>query len=367
MSLFHTFHHLKTLDPDIKGTLADDQYTSVCETMIEYSNLYFSPNAFVKKLYLGFNGIILLIPVEDSLPTNSKLQNHYREILEEIKEVLQLHLYIYPIFTGKTKTFFGTAPEKLVEIEMHPYDFADLLCDYTSHIKTTPNKVESDLQALFYFAEQYHAKPSRTENISSENQLDEMQVLDSNTIDRLMVTLSYLENINRPSDTTYTDDDGIEYVLKDSDITIGPVNTGLIGKKKWYRISEENPQKFLAAATLFGFLGAHKFLEGNFLSGLCYLISFGLMGILPAVDVFLLVTGNYFYREITYEEHAAGLYRKQEKIYLRKAGSFLLGIPCILFTLFVGYFLTKYSWVPAVSAISKLLGYFTTNITGQLM
>ena len=49
---------------------------------------------------------------------------------------------------------------------------------------------------------------------------------------------------------------------------------GLISKKKWFRVSEENPQKYVIAATFFGWAGIHKFLQGNISNFLLYLITF---------------------------------------------------------------------------------------------
>lgn len=344
-------------DPHFFGIAEND--VPVCEEMVEYSDLYVSKNTFVKKLYVGQNGIIAMIPLkEDNLDTNETEQKRCRACLEEIYECLGLHLYVYPIFTGQEKCFvLGSKDnfENIAEID-EPYEFVNQLCKYTYENPTYPSDVPSLVDDIYSF------EPSEpyVDEDGEEVEVPIKVVLDNNTINRILVEATYLEGNERPQDNVRFDEDGTQYILRDSSVRIGiescSVDTGLVGKKKWFRLSEENPKKYAIAATVLGWLGAHKFLHGDVRNGLFYLVTFGFLGVMPAVDLLLLFAGNYTYNDVFYEDTVHGQKRTCEKVYMKKAGNLLVGIACILASLIIGYLVTEFIYKDLLEMVLSLAG-----------
>lgn len=89
--------------------------------MLEYGNIYFSKNAFAAKLYVGENGLFLLVPASASdLPRDEKEKTRLKKALVEIKEALGLEVYLYPIFVGEHAAWYWTGMGEAVEIEDLP-------------------------------------------------------------------------------------------------------------------------------------------------------------------------------------------------------------------------------------------------------
>lgn len=353
-------------NPDPHFESMADNEISVCEEMVEYSDMYFSRNTFVKKMYVGQNGVILVIPLkEDDLCTNEAEQKRCRACLEEIYECLGLHLYIYPVLAGQEKCFvLGSADnfDNIAEID-EPYEFADQLSKYTYENLTRPSDIPKLVDAIYQF------EPTEP-YVTKEGELIEASLkvaLDINTVERIMTVVTYMEGNERPQDAIKYDEYGNMLVLRDSDLRIGPVDTGLIGKKKWFRISDEEPKKYAIAATLFGWAGIHRFLHGDMKNFALYLATFGFAGILPAADLLAMFTGNYSFKDITYEETNLGLKRNVERIYLQKAGSIVVGLVCILVSLGLGFVLTKYGYTKILSGLMNLVGQVLTSATQTKM
>lgn len=345
------FQLKKNSDPHF-NSIADDEL-SVCEEMVEYSDLYFSSNSFAKKMYVGINGIIIIIPLSaDNLEEDKKEQKRCSQCLFDIKEVIGLNYYIYPIFTGKEKCFYASDMEEFLDIiEVgNPYEFADKLCKYTCENTTKPNEISKLINEIMDFE-------------ASEEDIPIKAALDTNTIYRVMEIVTYYEGNERPEDNIKYDEDGNQYVLREGSVYLGPIDTGLISKKKWFRVSEENPQKYVIAATFFGWAGIHKFLQGDISNFLLYLVTFGFLGILPAVDLLSMFSGNYSFKDVTYEETERGLKRNVERIYLKKAGFIGIGFICIFISLCLGYFLTRYGYINLLNCIMNFIGQTISSVT----
>lgn len=347
----------KQPDPHFQG-MADNE-ALVCEEMVEYSDMYFSKNTFVKKLYVGQNGVIVVVPLkEDDLDTNESEQRRCRACLEEIYECLGLHLYVYPILAGQNRCFIlGSIDnfENIAEVD-EPYEFANLLCKYTCENPTYPSDVPKLVGDIYSFQP---VEPIVDED-GEEVEAPIKAVLDSNTVERVMTAVTYMEGNERPQDNVKFDEDGTQYILRNAAVKVGvdrfKIDTGLVGKKKWFRLSEEDPKKYAIAATLLGWLGGHKFLHGDVKNGLFYLVTFGFLGIMPAVDLLMLFTGTYTYNDVFYEDTAHGQKRTCEKVYIGKAGSILVGIGCILVCLGIGYLTTTLLYTRILQAVVELLG-----------
>lgn len=138
---------------------------------------------------------------------------------------------------------------------------------------------------------------------------------------------------------------GYRYIKKQSFLGITSLYRNKIG---WYRLSDIDNTGYLQLVTLFGSFGVHKFLVGDVLSFLFYLITCGCIGILPASDIISIVNGNYHYTDITYSEDTGRLMRKKEWVYIEKVPiskeEMLIRVAlCIFISLIVAF--TLYKWI----------------------
>lgn len=76
-------------DPNIPVGLDGESYGDLLYNMLEYENIYFSRNAYAAKLYIGENGLFLLVPTSASdLLRDEKEKTRLKKALVEIKEAL---------------------------------------------------------------------------------------------------------------------------------------------------------------------------------------------------------------------------------------------------------------------------------------
>lgn len=325
---------MKQIDPNIPAELLDMiPPEELCEDMALFTNLYFSENSFVKYLFLGTNGVFLLIPCKDSLMENEAEKKRCKTALQEIKEVLGLSQYIYPIFVGNERSYYAVNPCNPMELD-NLYDFLYKLYLHTDTVKTRPDQITETLV----------------------EGAEKVAVLDENTIERLIQTIVPLEDNERPGCNVRTDTDGIEYILKDSDLMIGKINTGLVGKKKWFRVSELHTPSVLYTAVFGGCLGLHKLMTMEYTQGMLYALTGGFGGLLPALDVLGMVLGNYHYYEVTYYENERGnLIREKEAVYLKRYQGLWRGVICITVALLVGLLYTRFIYSNLLELLITIL------------
>lgn len=115
------------------------------------------------------------------------------------------------------------------------------------------------------------------------------------------------------SDDEMVDEDGNAYV-RHYPTNIWGMTTA---EKQWYKVSDISPDTMYRKTALFGCLGYHKFVTGNYMMGFLYLITGGFLGIATLWDMFVMMRGNYSYTDIQYETQGNKvLGRVKEKIYL---------------------------------------------------
>lgn len=180
--------------------------------------------------------------------------------------------------------------------------------------------------------------------------------------DLLQDVLNRIEELNgkgRPSDRMRTDASGTEWVLRDSDVKIAGVSTGLIGRKSWFRVSEMPTEKVILSAVFGGCLGLHQFLLGNFMQGFFYLLTCGFGGILPAVDILLMVLGVFHYEETSYFETGkeGRLERRRARVYLKKPETWFPWMAFVGVSLVVGLCAVRFLYRPLLENLGIGLGY----------
>ena len=316
-----------------------------CPDMACFQELYFSKNCFVKYLYVGSNGIFALLPCLDELKECMEEQERCRKALADMKEMLGLALYIYPVFAGTERSYYAPDPFHAIELE-DTEQFLNGLYHYTRVNKTRPEQIAEAMEQLLMLS-------------SADEEEDTVSVLDENTLERILQVVVSLEGNDCPADAVRRGEDGTEYILRDSDVMIGKINIGLVGKKEWYRLSDISPEAVLYSAVFGGCLGLHKLFTREYLHMALYIITGGFGGILPAVDALSICIGSYSYKEVNYYQESNGtITRRQEKVYLRRAEGIVRGIICVAAALCIGQLYVRLVY----SRLLELLIAFVTEL-----
>lgn len=319
-----------------------------CPDMACFQELYFSQNCFVKYLYVGSNGIFALLPCQDELKECVEEQERCRKALADMKEALGLALYIYSVFAGAERSYYAPDPFHPVELE-DTEQFLNGLYHYTHVKKTRPEQIAEAMEQLLLLSEAYEEE-------------DTVSVLDENTLERILQVVVPMEGNDYPEDAVRRDEDGTEYILRDSDVMIGKINTGLVGKKEWYRLSDISPEVVLYSAVLGGCLGLHKLFTREYLHMALYIITGGFGGILPAVDVLSIYAGSYSYKEVNYYQEPNGtISKRQEKVYLRRATGIIRGIACVAAALVLGQLYVKFVYSGLLELVIALVTELGTS------
>lgn len=353
----------KDIDPSADVEMLQDAILADCDDMVLYENIYFSKDAFVKQIYIGANGVFLVIPLlNDDLDMNIEEQKRCVKVLIEIKEAIEVQCYIYPVFVGNEKFYFAPYPNKPVEIITCEFNtFIETLYKYTMENKVTPIEVIYQVDKIIDYV------PTGDKFINT---------LDNGTIERVLGIVYPMENNNRPDGITKYDEYGTEYVLKPSDVKIGRINTGLIGKKEWYRVADYDTEKLMKYALFGGCFGLHKIMTGERMQFILYLLTCGCCGLLPTVDILAMFRGNYTYKDIGYTEQEEEIVRHNkcrikhsilqsaETVYFKKCKGFFKGIVCTVSSLVIGIIEAKFIYTPILLLLMKGLseaGIFIAN------
>lgn len=344
----------KEKDPDIPVGLDGEGYGDLLYNMLEYENIYFTKNAFAAKLYIGENGLFLLVPTSASeLPGNEKEKVRLKRVLGEIREALGLEMYLYPMFIGEHAAWYWTGIGEPVEVGNLPL-FLAWLHEASCYGKLSPMDVSRKAKEL--------SEPGMLRG-ERDADGDAAPVLIPNlNRDLLQDVLNRIEERNgkgRPSDKIRVDASGTEWVLRDSDVKVAGISIGLIGRKAWFRVSEMPTEKAILSAAFCGCLGLHQFLLGNFLQGFLYLLTCGFGGMLPAVDILLMVLGAFHYEETSYFEtgEEKRLERCKARVYLRKPERPFPWMAFVAVSLAVGLCAVHFLYRPLLRYLGIGLGY----------
>ncbi len=331
------------ISSEVLECLAAEQ---LCPEMACFHEVWFSKDSFVKYLYVGGNGIFALFPCRGELMESAEEQERCRKALADMKEAIGLALYIYPIFAGEERSYYASDPHFPLELA----DIEQFLCGmyyYTSYNRTRPELLAKEAETIM------------GELCVPEKEKNSVTVLDENTLERILQVVLPLEGNECPQEAIRWDEDGTAYILRESDVMIGKINTGLVGKKEWYRVSELSPLVVLYSAVVGGCLGLHKLLTHEYISLALYAMTGGFGGILPAIDAFSICAGAYSYKEVNYiQEQNGTITRRQEKVYLRRAEGMVRGIICVAAALCIGQLYVRLVY----SGLLELLIAFVTEL-----
>ncbi len=164
------------------------------------------------------------------------------------------------------------------------------------------------------------------------------------------------------------DEYGQEWVLKDASIKLNWIDTGLVGGRKWFRISDEDETTMFWVTSILGPLGIHKIMKGNIAACIFYLITCGGFGVLTILDVLQFLTGSAGYETIEYYEDDNGVcHRQKERVFFKELENkwiVLIGLCCAVLVTFV---LAQLAYRPIMMGMAERLGGMSVNMNQETL
>lgn len=330
-------------DPQIINELDVFRFRqNIGDSAYSYEDIYIDKDTFVDFLAIGTNGCFIIIPAENALED----EKYYREKIKDIRAFFGLNNKNSFVFLYNDEEIFFVS-DKLIPVDDIYESFNNLYDNLLRPGVDVAHLNFKDITDLFHepeTPEEYSTvtgdeDPEYVRSIIPYEEYEEGSVKTKNLIDDIAEKCQALEGEPRPSGKQKVID-GVTYLYKDSDMTLGKgktsIRTGFIGQKSWYPVSDEDPDRILLLTTIGGCFGVHKFYEGRFAEGFLYLITCGCMGVLPAIDIFLLIMGNAAYYVDDYSDR--GMTR--QKYYIRRPGNIMFATACIAISLVLGVILS---------------------------
>ena len=145
----------------------------------------------------------------------------------------------------------------------------------------------------------------------------------------------------RSEDYKYTED-GVLLVRKQEQGKAGAFGLLPECRELWFQCSEKNPDLQYVQMVFGGWFGVHKFMEGNWMQGIGYLLTCGCFGVFYLCDLFSMVCGNYCVKKVSYVDKDGEIERKLQKIYYsplqhRKRAILLIPVAVVVLVLAVSF------------------------------
>ena len=132
---------------------------------------------------------------------------------------------------------------------------------------------------------------------------------------------------------------------------------GLLVREEYFPVADDDPVKFLYLTAIGGIVGLHKFITGELAFGIFYLLTCGGFGIFYLFDIVSILCGDYFLKQIRYEEDEEKIRRNVCRIYLRRLdrNSVFTGIACLVAASLISLFVYTKVYIPGLIRIGELL------------
>lgn len=305
-------------------------------TLLE--EMYISRNTFVNMLWVSQKGAYVFVAFDDKDEIDLLLQ------AKEIKEYFPVNtegLFIFFISEDRSyvveKNMKGLRtvedPLQAFETIVRNLSFPAAVIgnanrrslDYLLTDHGTGEEVpEERINGMYYEHEGIILQIKDEEDADREERTYIRPVIDTATVQALEAICGKITGNGYPDANYRMDEDGNEYVLRDGDVMVKGFNTGLIGKKKWYRVSDRDPVRAFLMTVFGGWFGLHRLATGNIVSFLVYLLTCGFCGVFYILDVFQWVVGTASYSEVNYYEEGEEtfakprLIREKSRVYYKK-------------------------------------------------
>lgn len=317
-----------------------------------YEKIYIENNIYIPFMLSGSNGIYIFLNYEED-------EKRRRDLILSIKKKYGLQ---------KNEAFFFLLDEQeSYLVEKDNVTLIELKDIYVTFENIYMNTMRPYIEYMELHLEDYSMLIKSQEEL--EDIVEEKEVEDTGDIRfvKPLVSQMIIEKIEKLNgeqrnqqyidENTRIDEDGTLYIQKYETVKI----LGLIKGKKWYRCSEEDPDKIFLLTFLGGWFGLNKFREGKIKTGLFYLITCGCAGIFYVIDLINMITGTKCYEEITYEEDKTGyLKRYKEKVFYKKLTNWKKAIIAIPLSIVISYILMNGVYKNLFFVITDLLSSITS-------
>ena len=148
----------------------------------------------------------------------------------------------------------------------------------------------------------------------------------------------------------YNEDGSID-IRRKITTKVGPFQTFYEIGEAYFPCMSADGDCFFAIALSTGPIGGHKFYTGNYLQGILYLMTFGLLGVGYILDLIMILTGSYSYLSTSISRDGATKVRTYSKPLEDKKKALIskifADIGCIL--------VMKFMYWPLVVGVSEIL------------
>ncbi len=370
-----------TPDPKAETSLNISRLKEIASDSYSYEDIYFTKDLYVDIVFAEKNGVFVFI-ARNSINMEAEGSVLYEEIYEKLRSVIPCppdDFYVFFYSEGSAFIVHGevveigniyTAFENLYDNTRRPYvDNAYINRNGIKEMLEEPETPEeyslnNDLHGMRYDHEGITFEIDESESFEDTGELKYVRYnIDQATIDRIDKKLSALEGLDRPVDGYKVDKDGNEYILKHTARKLFGIDTGLVGDKMWFPLSEKDPDKVCLLTIFGGCLGLHKFYLGKIGAGLLYLITFGCFGILPAMDLLSQLTGGAYYETVDYSEDGEKLSRNKTRYYIKKPSNKLFAAIGVVISFVIGILLGRYVYAPLLDMISNAMAIKAASLS----
>ncbi|WP_033154963.1 TM2 domain-containing protein [Pseudobutyrivibrio ruminis] len=148
----------------------------------------------------------------------------------------------------------------------------------------------------------------------------------------------------------YNEDGSID-IRRKITTKIGPFQTFYEIGEAYFPCMTADGDSFFTIALSTGLLGGHKFYTGNYLQGILYALTFGLLGVGYLLDLIMILTGSYSYLSSSITRDGATKVRTYSMPLENKKKALLCTLVAVAGCLLV----VKFMYWPLVVALSETL------------
>ncbi len=170
------------------------------------------------------------------------------------------------------------------------------------------------------------------------------------------------DHAGRKHDEERIGPDGQRYVLRYESAKLGPLDLGVSVRQRWFPLVEADTDRLGLCAALGGWFGLHRFLMGETVTGVWYLITCGCAGVLPAVDILQYITGTMSVMQDCYVETGEVFTGDRERVYLTRPRHPRLLLLCIPAALAVSYLVLRFLYFGLFSWLLMQMSDFIAGV-----
>lgn len=366
----------KTIDPKRELPFSADDILDICSGGVFYEGMYISKTVYINLMVIGSNGVFTFSAIDDekTIPDKTRQIQKYFSIS---------HRALFSFYVTEDKCFVASPGGSVVECEdifecfenlytnlaRPEIDRHFLKMDYLADLVKSAEipeeyKSDNDLNGRTYVHEGVVFTVQETFEREDDGDAEYVvSIVPQAEADRIASMASKIAGNDFPDATYRIDDEGQEWILKDSSVHVNGIDTGFIGEKQWFRLSDRNPEKILLTTALGGFLGLHKIAAGNIASFLVYLLTCGGFGMLTVLDVLQFLTGSAGYTQVDYEEDENGdLLREKSKVFYKPLKHKWLALVGACISLVITVIVAKYIYMPVMGGIIQMVAGSAANM-----